>query len=260
MDLNIAGKNALVCASSRGLGRACAEALAAEGVNVTINGINAETLEKTAAEIRARFPSVKVTAVRADITTVEGREALLAACASPDILINNLAGPSPKKLMETNHEDWVAGLEATMIAPLMLTQRVLPAMQERRFGRIINITSAMVTTPRSHQALSSGPRAGLTAVMKGLSLDVAKFNVTVNNLLPERLDTDRQKFMVERLVKLEGITAEQARKKLEGTIPAGRFGAPAEFGAVCAFFCSAHSGFVTGMNIHLDGGAYPALI
>jgi len=259
MDLNIAGRSALVCASSRGLGRACAEALAAEGVDVVINGTNAEVLEATAASMRERF-AVKVVAVRADITTGEGREALLDACPTPDILINNLAGPIPKKLMETSHEDWHAGLEANMVAPLMLTQRVLPAMQERRFGRIVNITSAMVTTPRSHQALSSGPRAGLTAVMKGLSFDVAKHNITINNLLPERIDTDRQKYMAERTMKLEGVTEEEARRRQVASIPAGRLGQPAEFGAVCAFLCSAHAGFVTGMNIHLDGGAYPALI
>lgn len=259
MDLGIAGRTALVCASSRGLGRACAEALAAEGVAVTVNGTNEAVLEATAAAIRQSY-GVEVRAVRADITTPEGREALLAACPEPDILINNLAGPTPRKMMETTIEHWREGLEASMISPILLTQRVLPAMIARRFGRIVNITSAMVTTPRSHQALSSGPRAGLTAVMKGLSLDIARHNVTINNLLPERFDTDRQRYMAERLVKLEGISLEAARQRIVDTIPARRMGRPAEFGATCAFICGDHSGFMTGMNIHLDGGAYPALV
>lgn len=259
MDLGIAGRKALVCASSRGLGRACAEALAAEGVAVTINGTNRETLEATAAAIRAAH-DVEVTAVCADITTDAGRDALIEALPDPDILVNNLAGPVPRKMMETTPEHWREGVEASMISPLVLTQRVLPGMITRSFGRIVNITSAMVTTPRSHQALSSGPRAGLTAVMKGLSFDVVQHNVTINNLLPERFDTDRQRFMVERLVRLEGISPEEARQKIVNTIPAKRLGRPAEFGAVCAFVCSGNSGFMTGMNIHLDGGAYPALV
>jgi 3-oxoacyl-[acyl-carrier protein] reductase len=259
MDLGIAGRTALICASSRGLGRACAEALAAEGVAVTINGTNAEMLEATAKAIREAH-GVEVRAVRADITTAEGRQALLEACPEPDILVNNLAGPTPRKMMETTLEHWREGLEASMISPILMTQTVLPGMIARGFGRIVNITSAMVTTPRSHQALSSGPRAGLTAVMKGLSLDIARHNVTINNLLPERFDTDRQRFMAQRLVTLEGISLEAARQKIVETIPARRMGRPAEFGAVCAFVCSDHSGFMTGMNIHLDGGAYPALV
>ena len=147
-----------------------------------------------------------------------------------------------------------------MVAALMLTQAVLPHMQKRKFGRIINITSAMVTTPRAHQALSSGARAGLTAVMKGMSRDFAKYNITFNNLLPERFDTDRQKQLAERAMKLESITFEQARQAQIDQIPAGRMGQASEFGATCAFLCSAHAGFITGMNMHLDGGAYPAIV
>ncbi len=260
MDLGIAGRTALLCASSRGLGRACAEALASEGVNVVINGLDAERLSSTQTEMKAKYPAVSIGAVQADITTSDGREKLLATCATPDILINNNAGPSPKAILETSHEDWMKGLEGNMVAALMLTQAVLPAMRDRQFGRVINITSAMVTTPRAHQALSSGARSGLTAVMKGISRDFAKHNVTFNNLLPERFDTDRQKQLAERMMKLKGWTREQARADQVSQIPAGRYGQPSEFGATCAFLCSQHAGFITGMNIHLDGGAYPALV
>ena len=249
----------MVCASSRGLGRACAEALAAEGVNVVINGMNGERLASTLAEMKAKYP-VSVTAVQADITTKDGRAQLLAACPKPDILVNNNAGPNPKAILETSHDDWMAALEGNMVAALMLTQAVLPAMVERRFGRVINITSAMVTTPRAHQALSSGARSGLTAVMKGMSRDFAKHNVTFNNLLPERFDTDRQKQLAERMMKLKGWSREEARADQVSQVPAGRYGQPSEFGATCAFLCSQHAGFISGMNMHLDGGAYPALL
>ena len=259
MDLGIAGRKAIVCASSRGLGRACAEALAAEGVDVVINGMNAERLQKTLAEMQGTY-KVKITAVQADITTREGRDKLLEACPDPDMLVNNNAGPSPKAILETTHADWMKAIESNMVAALMLTQAVLPHMQKRKFGRIINITSAMVTTPRAHQALSSGARAGLTAVMKGMSRDFAKYNITFNNLLPERLDTDRQKQLAERAMKLESITFEQARQAQIDQIPAGRMGQASELGATCAFLCSQHAGFITGMNMHLDGGAYPAIV
>jgi 3-oxoacyl-[acyl-carrier protein] reductase len=260
MDLGIAGRTAVVCASSRGLGRACAEGLAAEGVNVVINGMNKERLDATLAEMKAKFPKVTIKAVQADITTKDGREKLLAACPDPDILINNNAGPTPKAILETTHEDWMKAVESNMVAALMLTQAVLPAMQKRKFGRIINVTSAMVTTPRAHQALSSGARSGLTAVMKGMSRDFAKDNITFNNMLPERFDTDRQKQLAERMMKLKGWTREQARADQVSGIPAGRYGQAPEFGATCAFLCSVHAGFITGMNMHLDGGAYPALV
>jgi 3-oxoacyl-[acyl-carrier protein] reductase len=260
MDLGIAGRTALVAASSRGLGRACAEALAAEGVNVVINGLTRDNLEGTLAEMKAKHPKVSVTGVQADITTQEGRAAVLAACPSPDILVNNNAGPEPKMFLETTQADWMKAFESNMVAALMLTHAVLPHMQERRFGRIVNITSAMVTTPRAHQALSSGARTGLTGVMKGLSRDFAKYNVTFNNLLPERFDTGRQYDLATRMMKIKGWTREQARADQVSQIPAGRYGRPEEFGAMCAFLCSAHAGFVTGMNMHLDGGAYPALV
>jgi 3-oxoacyl-[acyl-carrier protein] reductase len=259
MDLGIAGRTAIVCASSRGLGKACALALAREGVNVVVNGRDTGRLRATAAEIE-RECAVSIAAVQADVTTADGRAALLAACPSPDILINNNAGPSPKSFLDIENEDWAAALESNMIAALALTRAVVPAMKERRFGRIINITSAMVSTPRGHMGLSSGARAGLTAVMKGLSIELAKFNITINNLLPERIDTDRQHFMAEREMKAHGITYEEARARQVASIPAGRLGEPREFGATCAFLCSAFAGFTTGLNVHLDGGAYPALL
>jgi 3-oxoacyl-[acyl-carrier protein] reductase len=259
MDLGIAGRTAIVCASSRGLGKACAQALAREGVNIIVNGRDAGRLQASADEIR-RECAVTVTAVQADVTTADGRKALLAACPDPDILINNNAGPPPKNFLEIEPEDWSAALDANMIAALALTRAVVPAMKERKFGRIINITSAMVTTPRGHMGLSSGARAGLSAVMKGLAIDLAKHNITINNLLPERIDTDRQHFMAEREMKVHGISYEEARRRQVASIPAGRLGEPREFGATCAFLCSALAGFTTGMNVHLDGGAYPALV
>ena len=259
MDLGIAGRTAVVCASSRGLGKACALALAREGVNVVVNGRDAARLEAAAKEIKAAS-AASVTAVNADVTTAEGRAKLLAACPQPDILVNNNAGPSPKNFLDIEPEDWAAALDANMIAALALTRAVVPAMQTRRFGRIINITSAMVSTPRGHMGLSSGARAGLTAVMKGIAIDLAKHNITINNLLPERIDTDRQHFMAEREMKAHGITYEEARARQVASIPAGRLGQPREFGATCAFLCSDFAGYITGLNVHLDGGAYPAML
>ncbi len=259
MDLGIAGRHAIVCASSRGLGRACAEALAAEGVNVVINGRDPARLEQTAAEIK-KIAKGKVTAVAGDVTTEEGRKALLAACPHADILVNNNAGPEPKAFLSIEPEEWESALEANMIAPLLLIRAVLPGMKERKFGRIVNITSAMVTTPRPPMGLSSGARAGLTAVLKGLSLDVARFNVTINNLLPERFDTDRQIFMANVAMKRENISYEEARKRQVDSIACKRLGDPKEFGATCAFLCSQYGGYMSGQNLHLDGGSYPALI
>lgn len=259
MDLGINGRRAIVCASSRGLGRACAEALAADGVAVVINGRDPARLAATADEMRGRH-GVEVTAVAGDVTTEEGRAALLAALPDPDILVNNNNGPTPRGFLDVGREHWMDALDANMVAPLLLTAAVLPAMKARRFGRIINITSAMVTTPRPHMVMSSGARAGLTAAMKGLSLEVAPFNVTINNLLPERIDTDRQHFMAQQASARLGITYEEARAEQVASIAARRLGRPEELGATCAFLCSAHAGFISGMNIHLDGGSYPALL
>ena len=259
MDLQIAGKRAIVCASSKGLGRACAEALSGEGVHVVLNGRDRERLEQAAREIETATGS-PVTPVVGDVTTAEGREALLAACPEPDILVNNSAGPPPGTFSSFEREDWTQALDANMVAPLLLIRSVLDGMRRRRFGRIVNITSAMVTTPRSPMGLSSGARAGLTAVVKGVSLDVARDGVTINNLLPERIDTDRQVFMARRAMERNGVDYEQARRRIAASIAAGRFGRPEELGATCAFVCSVQAGFMSGMNIHVDGGTYPALI
>jgi 3-oxoacyl-[acyl-carrier protein] reductase len=259
MNLGIEGRTAIVCASSQGLGLACARALAQEGVNVVLNGRDQAKLDSTAAALRT-IARGEVIAVAADVTTVQGQERLLAAHPSPDILINNNAGPAPGNFADIDRDRWMKAIEANMIAPLMMIRAVLPGMKERRFGRIVNITSAMVTTPRPHMTVSSGARAGLTAAMKGLSLDVARHNVTINNLLPERFDTDRQHQMAKAAMARENISYEEARARQVESIAAKRLGDPKEFGATCAFLCSAFAGFMSGQNLHLDGGSYPALI
>jgi 3-oxoacyl-[acyl-carrier protein] reductase len=259
MNLGIEGRTAIVCASSQGLGLACAQALAQEGVHVLINGREQAKLDKSAATLR-EVARGDVIAIAADVTTTDGQAKLLAACPSPDILINNNAGPSPGNFADIERDRWLKAIEANMIAPLMLIRAVLPAMRQRRFGRIVNITSAMVTTPRPHMTVSSGARAGLTAAMKGLSLEVARDNVTINNLLPERFDTDRQHQMAKAAMARENISYEEARARQIESIAARRLGDPKEFGATCAFLCSTLAGFMSGQNLHLDGGSYPALI
>lgn len=259
MDLGIQGKKAIVCASTKGLGRACAEALAAAGVQLTINGRDRATVEAAAKEIEAKT-GVSVAAVAGDVTTDPVRTALIAACPEPDILVLNGGGPAPGKFVDYGREEWLDAVERGMISPLLLVRAVLPGMRQRKFGRIINIASAMVTTPRPHMTLSSGPRTGLIAALKGVSLDVAKDNVTIHNLLPERVDTDRQHYMALKTAEREGIDYETARKRQVQSVAANRLGRPEEFGATCAFFCSVHAGYMSGMNVHLDGGSYPALV
>lgn len=259
MDLGISGKRAIICASSKGLGRACAEALAHEGVDVTINGRDADSLAATADAIR-EATSVIVTPVVGDIEQESTRDALIAACPEPDILVNNNGGPPPGRYQDWDRDAWVRALDANMIAPAMMIRAVLDGMVERRFGRIVNITSAMVKTPRAPMGLSTGARAGLTAFCKGLSQQVAHANVTLNNLLPERFDTDRQKFMAQMRSKLGGVSLEQAYDEMKGSIAAGRLGRPEEFGATCAFLCSEHAGFISGQNLQLDGGSYAGLV
>ena len=259
MDLGIAGRWAIICASSQGLGRACAEALAAEGVNVVVNGRDPEKLEKAAAEIRGTYP-VEVRAVAADITTPDGREALLAACAEPDILVTNNAGPRPGTFFDVTDDDLDRALELHFHTPLALVRAVLDGMRGRRFGRIVNITSAMVTTPNPRMAASSGARTGMTAVMKGLSRQVVRDNVTINQLLPERIDSGRQLQMASIEMEREGITFEEARRRQAASIAAGRLGRPEEFGAACAFLCSVQAGYISGDNLHLDGGSYVGLV
>ena len=259
MDLGIKGRKAIVCASSKGLGYACARALAREGVIVTINGRDAGRLEEAAAKIKAEV-GADVNIAAADINTQAGRDALVAAVPEPDILVNNNAGPSPGKLADWSYEDWLAAVEANMLAPIFLIKAVSPGMVERRFGRIVNITSAMVKSPSATMGLSTAVRTGLTALSKSVHQDTVRFNVTINNLLPERFDTDRQKFMAERMVKNEGITYEQARAKIAETIAAKRLGDPSEFGDACAYLCSAQASFISGQNLQLDGGSYRGLV
>ena len=260
MDLGIKGRKAIVCASSRGLGKACAMALAKEGVDVVINGLDPQRLEAAAAEIRTAT-GVHVIAVAADITTEAGRDKLLAAGPEADILVNNNAGPPPGNFLDWDHAQWIAALEANMLAATLMIRGVLPGMCARKFGRIVNILSAMTKSPRNPDlGLSTAARTALIGVSKSVSRQVMVDNVTLNNMLPERIDTDRQKFMAERMVKSQGITFEQARQKIADSLPAKRFGTPEEFGATCAFICSVHSGFMTGQNIQLDGGSYEGLV
>jgi 3-oxoacyl-[acyl-carrier protein] reductase len=259
MDLGIAGRKALVCASTQGLGLACATSLAREGCIVYINGRSHERAQKVAAELASQTGAV-VHGVGGDITTEAGRQALLSACAEPDILVNNNAGPPPGRLQDFDHSNWLEALEANMLAPALLIRGVLPGMRARQFGRIINVTSAMVKSPRPGMGLSTGARAGLTAFSKSLSVEVAVDNVTINNLLPERIDTDRQRFMAERMVREKGITMEQARQQIAQSIAAKRFGTPKEFGDACAYLCSVQASFISGQNLQLDGGSYHGLL
>jgi 3-oxoacyl-[acyl-carrier protein] reductase len=259
MDLGLQGRKAIVCASSRGLGRACATSLAREGAAVVVNGRDESTLAKTADEIRAET-GAEVTPLVADLDRPEERERLVAACPDADILVNNNGGPPPGRFENWDHAQWLAALESNLLAPTMLIRALLPGMQERRFGRIVNITSAMVKTPLAPMALSTTARSGLTALCKALSKQAAPFNVTINNLLPERFDTDRQLRMAETASKLLGISYEEARAQQVASIAAGRLGLPAEFGDACAFLCSAQAGFISGQNLQLDGGSYAGLL
>lgn len=259
MDLGIQGRQALVCASSQGLGYACALALAQEGCAVFINGRDAEKLHRAAEALRQET-GARVTPVPADIATDAGRAALLRACPAPDILVNNNAGPPPGQLADWDHTAWMGALESNLLAAAFLIQAVLPGMRERRFGRIVNITSAMVKTPHAAMGLSTAARAGLTALCKALSREAIVDNVTLNNLLPERFDTPRQEFMAQRLMREQHIDRNEARRQIAATLPAKRLGDPSEFGSACAYLCSGQAGFMTGQNLQLDGGAYTGLI
>jgi 3-oxoacyl-[acyl-carrier protein] reductase len=259
MNLGLEGRRAIVCASSRGLGRACARSLAAEGVDVVINGRDAERVTATVEEIR-RESGVRVTALVADLCTEEGRAALLAACPEPDILVNNNGGPPPARFEDCDHAQWLAALEANLLAPALMIRGVIAGMRARRFGRIVNITSAMVKSPHPLMGLSTAARSGLTAVCKALSKEVARDNVTINNLLPERIDTARQRFMAELRAATGGITLDEAYAEMASSIAAGRLGTPEEVGAACAFLCSAQAGYVSGQNLQLDGGSYAGLL
>jgi len=244
MDFGIRGLRALVCAGSRGMGKACAIALAQEGVDVTITGRTRATLEATAAELRAIDATITVTIAPGDIATLEGRDAALAICPDPDILINNNGGPKPAIFEELTREDWLAAIEANMLAPIALMTAVLPAMKERGWGRIVNITSSAVKVPLLMHPLSNGARAGLTGVVAGLSRKSIAHGVTINSVLPGSIDTDHLR------------NAPPLTRSLMTNSTAGRIGDPAEFAAVCAFLCSRQAAYVTGQNIMVDGGAY----
>lgn len=255
MDLGLTGRHAIVCASSRGLGFACADSLAREGAHVIINGRDPATLEPAADDLRARY-DVTVTAVVGDLAEEATRDALVAACPTPDILVNNNGGPTPGRFADWDRDTWIDALDANMLVPLAMIRAVLDGMVERRFGRIVNITSAMVKTPLSPMGLSTGARTGLTSVAKALSKDVAHANVTINNLLPERIDTARQRQMAELHAQLANITVDEAYAHMASTIAAGRLGRTDEFGDACAYLCSAQAGFISGQNLQLDGGSY----
>jgi 3-oxoacyl-[acyl-carrier protein] reductase len=255
MDMGLTGRTALVCAASKGLGRACAMTLAREGVAVTITARTAETLEVTAAEIRAATGAT-VTTVAGDIGTEAGRTAALAACPNPDILVNNNGGPPPGDFREWDRDAWVRALDANMLTPIFLIKAVVDGMIARRFGRIVNITSASVKSPIPYLGLSNGARAGLTGFVGGLARQVARHNVTINGLLPGPFLTDRLKTTTGAAAAKAGRTLEEEiALRAKGT-PTGRVGDPAEFGAACAFLCAASSGFIVGQNLVLDGGNF----
>ena len=256
MDLGISGRKAIVCASSRGLGRACAQALAAAGCEIVINGRDADALQATAAAIRGAT-GAKVTPVSADVATPEGQAAIFAACPEPDILINNNAGPPLRDFRELTRQQIIDGVIANMAVAIEFIQKAVDPMIRRRFGRIVNITSAAVKLPQAGLDLSSGARGGLSIFIGGVARQVANANVTINNLLPGAFGTDRLQATLAATAKRKGISAEQAMTDRVATVPAGQIGDPAEFGAACAFLCSAQAGYITGQNLVIDGGAFP---
>jgi len=257
MDLGLNGKWALVCAASKGLGKACAAALVSEGVHVVITARGAETLETTAGELRA-LGGGKVRTVVGDITTPEGRAAALAACDQVDILVNNAGGPPPGDFRDWDRQAWIQALDANMLAPIELIRATVDAMAGRGFGRVVNITSGAVKAPINVLGLSNGARSGLTGFVAGLARsDLAARGVTINNLLPGAFDTERLRIVLQSGARKAGVEPADLQRQRELTIPARRFGVPDEFGAVCAFLCSAQAAYLTGQNILLDGGAYP---
>lgn len=259
MDLHIAGRKAIVCASSQGLGKACALSLSREGVKVFINGRHADKLRAAADEI-ARETGNAVVPVVADIMTEAGRAALVAACPDADILINNNAGPTPGKFEDWDHDAYIAVFEQNMLPAALLIRALMPGMRARKFGRIVNITSAMVKSPNPHQGLSTAARTALTALCKAISRECVIDNVTINNVLPERIDSPRQQYLTEREARINNISLEAARQKLTDTIAAKRFGRPEEFADMCTYLCSEQASFICGQNIQLDGGSYRGIV
>ena len=256
MDLGIAGRKAIVCASSRGLGRACAHALAQAGCEVVINGLDAARLDAAAAEL-GKATGAKVTAVQADIATPEGQAALFNACPEPDILVNNNAGPPPRDFRELTRQQILDGVIANMAVGIELIQKAIEPMTRKKFGRIVNITSGTVKLPQAGLDLSSAARGGLTIFVAGVARQVAASNITINNLLPGAFETDRLKTVLGAAAKRRGISYDEARAERIASIPARRLGDLEGFGAACAFLCSAQAGFITGQNILIDGGAFP---
>lgn len=259
MDLGIGGKRALVCAASKGLGRGCAEALAEAGVELVINARGHEALQAAAGAIRARF-GVPVTTVAADITSEAGRAEVLAAAGAVDILVTNAGGPPPGLWSDWGREDFIRALDANMLTPIALMKALMPGMMAKGWGRVVNITSFSVKAPIAALGLSNSARAGLTGYVAGTARQVAPSGVTINNLLPGIHATDRADALDQAVVKAQAISMEEARAQRAATIPARRYGTAEEFGAMCAFLCSTHAGFIVGQNILLDGGAFNATL
>jgi len=258
MDLGIAGRRAIVCGSSKGLGLACATALADAGVEVVLNARSPEPLAAAAQTLATRVGR-PVASVAADVTQAEGRERLLAACPEPDILVTNAAGPPPGRFEDWDEAAWHAAVQANMVAPLQLIRAVIAPMRSRGWGRILNITSAAVKAPLPMLGLSTGARSGLTGAVASLAREAARDGVTINNLLPGHFDTDRLASVLASQAERQGIGATEARARVEAANPAGRVGRPEEFGALCAFLASQHAGYINGQNLLLDGGAYPGV-
>lgn len=256
MDLGIRGRKALLSGASRGMGKACAMALAQDGVDLTIMARTRDVLENTCAEIRAAT-GVTVTPVVGDITTVQGRADALAACPAPDILLNNADGPLPGDFRTLTRNDWIAAFDAMMLSPIEMMRLTVDGMMERGFGRIVNIVSRSVKIPQVELSLSNGARSGLVGFVAGLSRQTVARNVTINNLLPGIFDSDAQVRHIEGMLEPGGKSFDQIWQERAAANPAKRYGRPAELGAYCAFLCSAHAGFVTGQNILIDGGSYP---
>ncbi len=261
MDLGIQGKTAIVCASSKGLGKACAISLAQEGVNVVLNGRTESTLSEAADEVRDKAAEgVIVTPVAADVTSETGRQELLSACPDPDILVNNAGGPPPGNFRDWGEEEWLSALNANMLTPISLIKATVDSMCEKGFGRIVNITSAAVKAPIPVLGLSNGARTGLTGFVSGLAREVADKGVTVNNMLPGIFATDRLPGLMGYIAESTGKTVEEATQIRRGMIPVKRFGEPMEFGQYCAFLCSVQAGYVTAQNVVLDGGTFPGTL
>tara|TARA_Y100000590_G_scaffold138680_1_gene158788 strand:- start:2800 stop:3579 length:780 start_codon:yes stop_codon:yes gene_type:complete len=255
MDLGLRGKKAIVCASSQGLGFACARSLVREGATVFINGRNRERLAEASRKIEKETGST-VTPVVADLNEAQGRTNLIAACPEPDILVNSNGGPPPGNFSDWSDDDWRRSLEENFMVPVVLLRAVLPGMRSRKFGRIVNITSSQVKSPLATMGLSTAARSGLTAVCKSISREVIRDNVTINNLLPERVDTQRQMLMAKFVAESRKISIEEARALQIESVAAKRMGTLQEFGDACAYFCSEQAGYISGQNLHVDGGSY----